>query len=84
MAQAVFWWDVKILSQLKTWADFIFANDESFLGKFGNEDAWILSEVHFSHKEVKFVYIDWEGPHIADYISIDEFLEWYDKTACNA
>lgn len=55
----------------------VYDNSESFIERFcGDHDVWDLTEIHFSSNEVKYVYVHFDGQHIVNGISWDEFKEW--------
>jgi len=67
---------ISSLDVLNTEIDYIFANDISFLERFGEGDIMDLIEVSFTNQYVKIVYVLYCGQHICDKITMDDYLEW--------
>ena len=68
-----------LIQQLKSLEDFVDENEKSFLNHFVTTDTLLgLNGIWFGAENIRYYYIAWEGMHIVDTISWDEFNEWKD------
>jgi hypothetical protein len=66
-----------LIEQLKKLEDSVLEREESFLKHFVTGDTLLgLNGIWFGSENIRFYYIAWEGTHVVEIISWEEFNKW--------
>ena len=73
--------DIRLItSQLEPYIDFIFDHEADFLREFAEMgNPFLLANINFSNALLKYTYINQDGCHISDSITLGRFMEWINK-----
>jgi hypothetical protein len=66
-----------IITQLKKLEDLVFERESSFIVRFVMEDPLLgLNGIWFGAENIKFYFVTYEGTHITNQITWEEFNNW--------
>lgn len=69
-----------LISQLKDLEDAVIAREKSFIARFVMEDPLLgLNGIWFGAENIKFYFVTYEGTHITNQITWDEFNNWLEN-----